>query len=115
MSNHYSLRTRPSRAGLAIQQGMVRTPRKVADILGSQIQPGTALSATPQVHASDNRLTEDLTQMTRSYSDVVASRPPSPVSATEGEAPSGEAEALARYARAEETLVNTTEVRYLLA
>jgi hypothetical protein len=107
MSAHYSLRTRPSHAGVATQPGMVRIPKKVTDVLGSQIQPGLASSAAPMAHASDNGLTEGVT---RSYSDVVASHPSSPVSVTEGEAPSGEIEALAHSARVEETLVNTTEV-----
>ena len=107
MSAHYSLRTRSSRAGVATQQGTIRIPKKVAEVLGSQIQPGAALSAAPQVHASDTTLTEG---MARSYSAVVASRPSSPVSSTEEEAPSGEAETLAHSARVEETLVNSTEV-----
>ena len=106
MSTHYSLRTRPSRAGVATQPGMVQIPKKVTDVLGSQVQPGTALSATPQAHALDNGLTEGVT---RSYSDVVASRPSSPVSTTVEEAPSGLAEALARPARVEE-IVNKAEV-----
>ena len=95
------LRTCPSRAGV------IRTPKKVAEILGSQIQPGTALSAVPQVHTLDTTLTEG---MTCSHSTVVASHPSSPVSSTEGEALSGEAETLAHSARVEETLVSSTEV-----
>ena len=107
MSTHYSLRTRPSHAGVATQPGMVRIPKKVTDVLGSQVQPGTALSATPQAHMSDDGLTEGVTH---SYSDVDASCPSSPVSTTVGEAPSSEAEALAHPARVEETLVNKAEV-----
>ena len=107
MSTHYSLRTRPSRAGVATQQGIVQTTKKVADVLGSQAQPDTTLSTVSQAHASDNSPTEGVT---RSYSDVVASRPSSPVFATEGEAPSGEAEAFAHPAKVEETLVDITKV-----
>ena len=76
-------------------------------MLSSQIQPGAALSAALQVHTSDTTQTKG---MTRSYSAAVASRSSSPVSSTEGEALSGEAETLAHSARVEETLVDSTEV-----
>ena len=107
MSAHYLLQTCPSHAGVATQQGTIWTPKKVAEILGSQVQPGAALSAVPQAHVSDTTLTKG---MARSYSAVVASCPSSPVSSTKGEATSGEAEILACSARVEETLVNLTEV-----
>ena len=47
--------------------------------------------------------------MTRSYSNLVASRPSSPASAIGEEAPSSGAETLAHFARMEGTLVNETE------
>ena len=60
-----------------------------------------------ELHALDNRSTEGATC---SYSDVVASRPSSPASAIGEDAPSGDAETLARSARVEEALVIETEV-----
>jgi len=98
MSTTYSLQARP---GVAAQQGTVQAPKKIAEVLGSQIQPSADLHTTLVANAKDTPC---------SYSDVVASRPPSPISGTEGDALSSDAEAFACPAKVEETLVNITEV-----
>ena len=106
-TTRYTLRTRSTRAGMVVQQGTVQTPKIDTNILGSQERSNTASAVALELHALDNRSTEGAT---RSYSDVVASRPSSPASAIGEDAPSGDAETLARSARVEEALVIETEV-----
>ena len=104
MSAPYSLRTRPPRAGVAAQPGMVQATKKLTEVLGSQIQSGAVEHAEPAVRVANAKDTA------RSYSDVVASRPSSPASAIEEEAPSSDSEAFTRPVKVEGTLVNITEV-----
>ena len=104
MSAPYTLRTRPSRAGVATQQGKVQVTKKIAEVLGSQALSGVALHAAPAVCSA---ITKD---MACTYSDVAASRPSSPASAMMEEALSSDAEAFARPAKVEEALVEKTEV-----
>ena len=67
----------------------------------------TASAVALELHMLDNRTTEGATH---SYSDVVSSQPSSPASAIGEDAPSGDAEILAHYARVEEAIVIKTEV-----
>jgi hypothetical protein len=96
-TTRYTLRTRSTRAGVAAQQGTVQAPKIDTNVLGSQDRSNATSAVALEFHASNAR---DIEGAARSYSDVVASRPSSPASAIGEEAPLGDAETLARSARA---------------
>ena len=106
-ATRYTLRTCSTCAGMVVQQGTIQAPKIDTNILGSQECSNTASAVALELHTLDNCTTDGAT---RSYSDVVASWPSSPASAIGEDAPSGDAETLARSARVEEALVIETEV-----
>jgi len=105
-ATHYTLRTCPTHAGVAAQQGTVQTPNIGTNLLGSQ-ECSNVMAVTLEPHMSNAHVIEGVAC---SYSNIATSQPSSPASAIGEESPSGDAETLARSARVEETLVTKTEV-----